>query len=227
MNAAQIQFAQWLASEHPDIYAQIATKVDAGHQGLGDLTDFTPTLTDITFDPGTVDLSDSVTSVLDNIDLSALTSGIVDAANTISKPAAATSQGVLSSIGSGLASVGSYIVSPQGLNTLANVTKATLAVGTAIEVAHYQNQVIAAQAQRAANGQPPLPITYDENGYPVYYGSSGIPPGSHAVRLADGSIGYVLDSQGSLSSVLNFSSIPWYIWAAAGGLVLILATSRN
>jgi len=94
--------------------------------------------------------------------------------------------------------------------------------------------VIQSQAQRAAAGLSPAPITYsqDANGnlIPVYNtGTNSYMPAdlesaiasgrAHAITLPDGSIGYAMDSS-TLHSVLNLSSVPWWAWALAGGILL-------
>lgn len=234
------QFAQWLEQEHPDVYAVVyAQAVRSGLSGYGDVDDFTPTLTDISFDASDVSELSSVESsvdsgwanALDSIgSSSAPASSPVSAPNVVTRPQSGTSGGVMSAI----SSIGSWLASPQGLNSVVNLGTAIVKTQGTIESGKVQMAVIQAQAQRAAAGLPPAPITYtlDANGnrVPVYdTGTNGyMPPDlesaiasgrAHAVTLPDGSVGYVMDGS-TLNSVLNFSSIPLWAWLLLGGVVI-------
>lgn len=237
--------AAWLEVHHPDIYSQLlvhASSSGIGLSGLGDdfaLEDFTPDLSNINIDVNSsdFDLSDSVVSAIND----GWADSIADAAlQPIGAPAAQVNLDTGTSSGGGILSaigrVGSYIASPEGIKTLGGIAAAGIAVAGAVAVSQAQSQILQAQVQRAQAGLPPAPISYDQNGTPVYTGgTSSIPPDlaaaiangtAHPVVLSDGSIGYTIDSPGTLNSVLNFSSIPWYVWLSAAGLLLILVSQQ-
>lgn len=209
------QFAQWLQNEHPDIYARLyAMRVNQRLSGLGDDGDFT--------DPGLQDVSTNA----------------VDAVNVVDSPdlASSDSGGIGTGILSSLESVGQWLISPQGLTAIATVGTTVLKVQQAQQTAQMQQAVIQANAQRAATGQPTVPITYATNAQgavvPVYDTSTlqMMPPDletavqqgrAHEVTLPNGSIGYEVD-QPTLTSLLNSTGIPWYGWLVAVGLLLAL-----
>jgi hypothetical protein len=232
---ASALFAQWLGEEHPDIYAAMYAKHLAVRQGLGDLTDFTPDLSDVSVNTDDISVSDSATNAINegwdttSADESLVPIGSssgITSPNVVTNPTSGSSGGILSS----LSSVGNFLTSPAGLQTLGNVVAATISAVGSVQVAQTQMAIVQAQAQRAAAGIPPAPISYAANGAPVYVGTaSSTPPDlaaeirngtAQATVLPDGSVGYSLTNS-SLNSLLNVGSIPWYIWAAAGGILLI------
>lgn len=237
MGAPQ-EFAAWLGKEHPDVYAQLYAH--AKSQGVGSRR-----LSGFGQDDGSADpiSSDVVTVSADvPVDTSStydpsapiqdigVDTSVISAPNVVTSPDSGSSGGVLSA----LADVGSWLVSPQGLTSLAQVGTAVLKVQQSQQVAQAQMAVIQANAQRAAAGKSPLPITYttDATGHvvPVYEtGSAAVSPQleaainagqARAITLPDGSTGYTLD-QPTLNSLLGVS-IPWYVWALAGGILLAL-----
>lgn len=239
MTTAADEFAQWLAKEHADIYGTLyahAKQLGVGTRrlsGFGDDTSGDPISTDeVTV---SADMPVDTTSTYDPsapIQDIGVDTSVISAPNVVTQPDSGSSGGVLSA----LSDVGSWLVSPQGLTSLAQVGTAVLKVQQSQAVAQAQMAVINANAQRAAAHQSPLPITYvtDASGHvqPVYEtGSAAVSPQletaisagrARAITLPDGSLGYTLD-QPTLNSMLGVS-IPWYVWALAGGILLALVT---
>lgn len=234
MSTASDQFAVWLEKEHPDVYEILYAQ--AISQGAGRLSGFgDDDSSDIISDYGqqygdsepTVTYSDPTlqdVGFLDNTTLS--TPSVTD-----SPTGTDSSGGILSA----LSNVGSWLVSAQGLTSVANVATAVLKVQQTQEVAQMQQQVIAQNAARAAAGQAPIPITYitGANGavQPVYdTGTMQTMPAQleaalnagqvQQVTLADGSVGYTVTP--SVLSSLFGSAIPWYVWVLGAGLLLAL-----
>jgi hypothetical protein len=240
MTAAD-QFAQWLGTVHPDIYAQLYAHAKSLGVGTRTLSGFGDDSTDpISADEVTVTADAPVDAssyspdapIQDiGVDTSSIDTSVISAPNVVTSPDSGSSGGVLSA----LSSVGSWLVSPQGLTSLAQVGTAVLKVQQAQTVANAQLAVIQANAQRAAAGQSPVPISYvtDSTGHlvPVYEtGSAAVSPTletaiaqgrATAVTLPDGSTGYTLD-QPTLNSLLGVS-VPWYVWAAGALLLVLLA----
>lgn len=216
-----IEFAQWLEKEHPDIYEMLYAQVQqSGVHSLSGFGDDSSGLTDIQFDSGDVTTSSEVESA-------------------VSSDSAGTDGGFGSGLMSALSNVGNWLVSPQGLNSIASVGTAVLKVQEAQQVANMKMAVINANATRAASGQPVVPITYTQNAQgqviPVYDGNTVqmMPPQletaiqqgrAHQITLSDGSTGYAIDNP-TLSSLLGVSNVPWYFWAV-GAAILALALSR-
>lgn len=211
-----MQFAQWLEKEHPDIYEVLyAQALNSQRSSLGALGDDGDGLTDITFDSGDVTVDSEVSPAV-SIDTSATDGGF--------------GSGLLSAA----SSIGSWLVSPQGLNSIAAVGTTVLRVQEAQQIADMKMAVINSNAARAAAGKPVVPITYAQNDQgqtvPVYDGSTlqMMPPEleaaiqqgrAHPVTLADGSTGYAIDNP-TLSSLLGVS-IPWYAWVFGAGILLL------
>lgn len=213
------EFAGWLESVHPDIYEVLYAQArqSRGLSGLGDDGE-DPVLQEIPFDP--------------NADLP------VQSVNVATQSPDDTSSGWGSGILSALSSIGSWMVSPQGLTTLANVGTTVLKAQTAQTEANLKMAVIQANATRAAAGQRVIPITYTQNAdgqtVPVYDTGtmqmmppeleSAIQQGrAHPVTLPDGSAGYAIDAP-TLTSLLHSTGIPVYGWVILA--VLIFAAIR-
>lgn len=250
MSQATAQFAMWLEREHPDIYEVLYAQAHQAStlSGLGD-----DGLISIDFSPDDISLTSEASDAINYSDflnsfeapiqtLSFERSGSqqtisqadtpISAPNVITQPSSGSSGGILSA----LSSVGNWIVSPQGLTSLANVGTAVLKVQQAQATAQLQQAVIQANAQRAVQNKNPLPITYmtDDTGHlvPVYDMSVGtyMPPqleqaiqqgSARPVTLPDGSTGYTIDSP-TLTSLFG-SSIPWWFWLVGGALILAIA----
>lgn len=223
------QFAAWLDKEHPDIFeVMYAHHIQRRFSGLGDdLPEVDVTAT-----------TDNSTTPLTTVDESTLTDTAVDIpvdnVNIATDSAADTTSGWGSGVLSALSSVGNYLVSPQGLTTLAQVGTAVLKTQQAQATANMQMAIINANAQRAATGQSPIPITYAQNAQgatvPVYDTSTmqqmpvqleqAIAEGrAHPVTLPDGSTGYAMDNP-TLSTLLG-NQLPWYVWAGIAAVVLL------
>lgn len=228
----EAEFTQWLEATHPDVFEAIyplarAQSLQSLH-GLGDLE--------------MEDVTGSLNAALDNIAFSAGTDinaalALQDFGETLSTPTVAASpSGTHSSGGvlSALSSIGSWLTSGGGLNALANVGTQVLKTQAATAQANVQMAVIQAQAARVQAGQSPAPISYVD-GQPVYSTSGQYIPSAletaiqqgraHPVTLADGSTGYTLD-QSTLSSVLS-TGLPWWIYLAGGGLLLLALFQRQ
>lgn len=155
-NAAQL-LAQWVEAEHPDFFTHLHAGITranmerktrrASLNGLGDYTD---------------DFSDPVDISSTQVDLTGGSSG-----------------GFLDSIGSGIAdaatSVGGWLTSGGGLNSLANLGAAYFKTQQTAQTAQMQTAVLQAQVARAQAGMPPAPVSYVQNSagqvVPVYTGS--------------------------------------------------------
>jgi hypothetical protein len=129
-------------------------------------------------------------------------------ANVVSKAANGLKDftDLLSSIGSGIAtaasSVGTYLTSSQGLQTLTALSSAYLTSKAA-------NQAVGINLQRAQQGLPPAPIQTTYNPTTMQY-EAVLPNGQ---RLPSG-------VNTAFSSGFSFASIPVWAYVAAGGLVL-------
>lgn len=147
-----------------------------------DTSSFNPTvsLTDISYDPGSIPAisSDASNSITDAI-----------AAPDVSSPVAAPDTSFWGSIASGASSVAgavgkvaSALASPQAITAAGNVASSyfkSQATATQAQMAQAQQQAtVNAQLARVAQGYPPAPITYQRNPYtgqvtPVYQTSTG------------------------------------------------------
>lgn len=241
-NAASQELAQWLGETHPQLYdALFAHALRNGARalsGLGDvgddfgLSDFTPQLQDVSIDQDN----------LDYVDASSM-GDIADALPLFDDPVGGTQSVPVSSQGSvtsSTQSVGQYLTSGPGLTAIANLGTAVLNAVATTQVAKAQMAVVQAQAQRAQNGQSPLPITYVEgpNGQviPVYNTGNGteiLPSAlqgainggySQPVNLPGGGVGYTLNSN-TLSSLFGSNSIWLVLGAMALGLVLLTGSN--
>lgn len=252
MSSAQAQLAMWIEQEHPALFADLyAAAVRGGIntqrktlKGFGDDSGFAlPDLSSYDSSFNASDLSPDFSDVpLQTVSLDM---------DTISAPSIGTDPsssggGLLSTIGGSLAnaaeSVGSYLTSAQGVNTLANLGTAYFKTQGAIAQQQTQAQILQAQIVAAQNGQSPYPVTYmtGTNGQavPVYVTqpSTGIAPGSYGnaatqlpeglqqaiangtaqeVTLPDGSIGYTITP--SILSTLTSNPL---LWLLAAGIVL-------
>jgi hypothetical protein len=219
MTAAD-EFAQWLEKEHGDIYETLyaqARSCGVGFAGFGDdVASVDSAMQDVTIDTG---------SIQSTVDSSAF--------STPSPADSPTGTSVGEGVLNALSSVGNWIVSPQGLTTLANVGTAVLKVQQSQAVAQTQMAVIQANAQRAAAGRAPIPITYatDASGHvvPVYDTTTAqmMPPQletaisagrARPVTLPDGTTGFAVDNT-TLGHILG-GNVPWWFWALAGGILL-------
>lgn len=245
MNPAQ-QFAVWLEKEHPDIYAHVYMTARQSHfRGFGDdASDGSNIASDVAAmdtssqdlrESGGYDTSSSAPVLSDPTisDVSVSDVGI-SSPNIVTQPASGTASGVLDS----LSQIGSWLISPQGLTTVANTAGAVLKVQQAQATAQLQRQVIAANANRAAAGQSVVPITYTQNAQgqviPVYdTGTMSLMPPeletaiqqgrAHMVSLPDGSTGYAIDNP-TLNSLLGSTGIPLWGWGL--GLLLLVLLAR-
>lgn len=236
-----VQLAQWVESAHPEIFATLYAKaINSGvnarpvylqgfadDSDLTDLSSFTPTLSDISIDTGDATF----------MPVTSMDTGIIGTGDDSSDGS------WLSTIGSGIAnaaiSVGTYLTSAQGLNTLANVGTAVLKTQQAQANAATQQAVLQQQIVRAQTGVSPVPITYvqDANGQTVPVYSTGELDGAvnvatlptalqqeiaagtaTPIELADGTIGYQLSSN-TLASV--FGSNSSLIWIGLAALLLV------
>lgn len=213
------QFALWLEQTHPDIYEVLhAHVVQHRLSGLGDDSGDTTTFDEAGSEPPLQDVGISDVSLSDAI----------SAPNVVTDPGSGTASGILSD----LENVGSWLISPAGLTTMANTAGAVLKAQQTAQVAQLQQAVIAQNAAKAAAGQPVVPITYATNTagqtVPVYDTATmqlmpteletAIQQGrAHSISLPDGSTGYAIDPQ-TLQSL--FSQLPWYVWLLIAGLFL-------
>ena len=230
---ASAAFAQWLESTHPELYeALFAHAVSRGLRGFGDDPsdlglDFSDpaaqaALQDMPVDTGNLDY---VTASAYGDAVDALPG---DLTSSISNNPISSSQGVTGST----SSVGNWLTSPQGLTAMANVGAATLNTLATAQMAKTQMAVIQAQAQRAIQGQSPVPVSYITNAQgqhvPVYVGQQ-IPTSISAasgngtarpVTLPNGTTGYTLSSP-ALTSLFGGSNLIWVLLLAAGLLVAV------
>lgn len=232
-----INLAYWLYKVHPEIYARVlplANRARGAKLGsLGD--DFLPGIS--TFDPSTVDSIDtsnlldvtsSPTSFTDpgffSFDASfnpidSLTPDMASVATPdlvnvsidesgFTTPNFQTDTGsIFDSIGSGLASIGSWLTSAPGLTTVGNLTNTILKAGTP------QQQTVQTQLSRVAAGNNPAPITYGVN-----------PSGQVVPILQTGyNTGQALN-QDTLASLLP-SSLGKYATPISIGVLLLLGIS--
>lgn len=142
---------------------------------------------------------------------------------------------VLSSIGSGISdaasSVGTWLTSSQGLQSLSSLANVYLQNQTAQSVTQMQ-------LSRAQAGLPPAPVTYTTNtagqAVPVYTGSQVpnyiAPYAGQAVTLPSGQTAYPLAAP-ALSALAPSSALTAYLpWILAGGgllLLTVLLSSRR
>jgi hypothetical protein len=224
MPSAGQQLAQWIEAQHPEFFAQLHAGVTRGvlarsqrRARLGDITD--------SFVDPSVDLT-SITSV-PQIDLTS---------------AADTGGGFLDALGSGIASaassVGSWLTSGGGLNSLANLgstyfkTQAT--TQQAQTNAQLQTAVLQAQVARTQAGLSPAPVSYVTNAagqvVPVYTGSvntypalqSAIGAGTSQYVAAGNVAGYTVPSNmiSTLGPQMSLTQVlPWLL-LIGGALVL-------
>lgn len=178
-----INLAYWLYKVHPEIYARVLPLANrAVSKGMGRLADdFLPGIS--TFDPSTVESIDtsnlldtgasptagfsfdagsnpidSLTPDIASIATPDLVNVSVDASGmTTPSFQTDTGGGILNAIGSGLASVGSWLTSAAGLTTVGNLTNTVLKANTP------QQQTVQTQLSRVAAGNNPAPITYGVN----------------------------------------------------------------
>lgn len=266
MSTAAQQLSQWIETVHPDffstLFGYVARRQGAAQlrgaylRGFGqdddssDLTEFTPT-----FDTGTVDVdtTDLISSQYTpaTVDIPTLTSTDLlppIAATSITAPDTGTldvstdnSGGFLSSLGSGIStaasSVASFLTSQQGLSDMAKLGTAYFQLQNTQANAALQTQLLQAQAQRAASGAAPLPVTYvtGTNGQliPLYAVSSGgLLPAALANAVAAGASQYVTTPSGisgytvptniipALSGSDSLTSLLPWIALIVGGLIL-------
>jgi hypothetical protein len=229
------EFAQWLNQEHPDVYAQLyalARTQGIGNRtlrGLGDDTGISSDEVTVSSD-APVDTSVAYDPSAPIQDISTFDPNTLSTDSPIDSPAGVSSGGGFLDA---LSSVGDWLVSPGGLNSIAAVGTAVLKVQQSQAVAQAQLAVINANAARAAAGKSPIPITYvtDSTGHVVPVYNTGtmqlMPPQLEAavaagqmrqVTLSDGSLGYAMDTS-TLNSVLG-SSVPLWVWLLGGGLLL-------
>lgn len=236
MPSAGQEFAQWLGETHPQVYqALFAHAMRRGLSGLGDdSTDFSdPTLQDISVDT-------------DNLDyvVGSSESDIADALPLFDTPLNSAGGGISTSTGPSsttgvpaqTATVGQFLSSPAGVTAIAQLGTAVLNSVTTANIAQAQAAVIQANAQRAAAGVSPVPVSYVTNAagqlVPVYNtgtASSILPPvlqqaiaggTSVPVTLPSGETGYTLTSN-TLSSLLGSNTIWLVLGALALGLLLL------
>jgi hypothetical protein len=277
MSTAAQQLAQWIEATHPELFQTLFAYVQTVQaaqrlrqsrlRGFGDdddLTYFVPDYPDTSagysapaapsFDIPTVNVAD-----LQSVGLPGATDVTVSSpistpldSNTLDVSTDNSGGGLLQSIGSGIASaassVGNYLTSAQGLNTVAKLATAYFQVQNTQAQAQLQTQVLQAQLQRAAAGQSPAPLTYAvaSNGalIPVYTTSplasmgvypANMPPSlqtaiaggqSQLVTLPDGTTGYTVPP--NVVSTLNASLSEWlpYLLLIGGGLLLLKELSR-
>jgi hypothetical protein len=234
MSAAN-EFAQWLAQEHPDIYAHLFTL--ARQQGVGNrpfagFGDDSAPLDEVTVstDAAPVDTSVAYDPSAPIQDISTFDPNTLSTPSPIESPTGTSSGGGFLDA---LSSVGDWLISPAGIGSIAAVGTAVLKIQVAKDVANTQMAVINANAQRASQGKSPIPITYvtDASGHVVPVYNTGtmqlMPPQlenavaagqMRQVRLSDGSLGYAMDTS-TLNSVLG-SSVPLWVWLLGGGILL-------
>lgn len=241
MSTARAQLAMWIEQEHPELFqALYAAAHAAGTQsrgavlkGFGDdgtddeswfnpATGSDPTLVPITLDTNTISAPNITMDVTPDSGsaISSAWGGITNAAE----------------------SVGNWLVSPSGVNAVAQVGTAYFKTQGAIAQQQTQAQILQAQIQAAQQGQSPYPVTYVTNAagqrVPVYVTQSptGLLPGSYGnaapqvpaglqvaiangsaqpITLADGSVGYTITS--SILSTLTSNPL---LWLLAAGVLL-------
>jgi hypothetical protein len=245
MTTAAQQLAHWIEVEHPDffrhLYLQVITSKNqqtlarTALRGFGDDGGDTP---DFTVDV-TADAIPAYT--VDTIDPSTLTAPALDT-GSFSTPISNTggdSGSFLDSLGSGIANaataVGSALVNPQVLSSVANLGAAYFKTQQVQATAAVQSQILQSQIARAQAGYGPAPITYitGPNGQPmpVYASATGIPAAlsqsiaagqSQQVLLPNGQVGYTIPTNilGGLSSTSLGTALPWLLIAGAALILL-------
>lgn len=239
--------AAWLAAHHPDLFvavlkqaqsAQLADKIRRqGLRGLADdgvtttfadSTEFTaptfsaPGLQDITVNTDSIVPANFLTDATDTGSsfLSSLGSGLASVGSSIGSAAGSVGSGVLSALGS----VGSYLTSTPGLNNLTGLAKTYFAAQGAQATAQTQAAVLQAQVGRAATGTTAAPITYQRdaagNIVPVY-----------ATQTPQGTVYQPLSAQGIANltpSGLSVFFSKYGLWIASGVvLVVAVVAARN
>jgi len=232
-----VNLAYWLYKVHPEIYARVLPLANrARGRKLGSLgDDFLPGIS--TFDPSTVDTLDATNLLDTTTDPAAfsdpgsfsfdasfnpidtLTPDIASIATPdlvnvsvdtsgFTTPNFQTDWGnVFDSIGSDLASVGSWLTSSQGLTTVGNLTNTILKANTP------QQQTVQTQISRVAAGSNPAPITYgvDSSGQVVPILQTGYNTGQAL-------------NQNTLASLLP-SSLSQYATPISIGLLALIGIS--
>lgn len=142
------------------------------------------------FGDSSTDLSTIDTSSFVSPDLSSLDSSTSDVSSALTDTSG-SSGGFWSSLGSGLSSlgsdvvsgigsVGSYLTSNTGLSSLTGLANTYFANQAVQTQANTQQAVLAAQTQRVASGYSPAPVSYQRNSagqlVPVYSTPSGYQP---------------------------------------------------
>lgn len=149
-----------------------------------DLSSFDPqvSLSDISFDPGALDVSQSVTDALSVPDLSS--SSVADTSGSSSSFWSSIGSGI-SSVAGSVSKVASALVNPQTLSAVASAAGSffTTQAKTAASQAQLQAQqaVLQSQLNRVAQGAAPAPISYTRNPLtgalvPVYNTPTGAIP---------------------------------------------------
>lgn len=214
--ASAIAFASWLQTQHPSVFKAVvrASKKKPGLSD-GDLDfDFDADTTDLDFSDGisadsnAFDLSDAISGETTAIDTNPIMAesdvGGLNAfqPNSVNVPTIAPASGGVSSL---LSSIGNFLNTPQGINTVISATNQ-------IALANSQAAVIQAQAQRAAAGQLPANVSYTSTGQPVLNTSSGqIPLNSSQIQA--------LAPQSLLQSP--------FLWIILGAAALLYLTSGD
>jgi hypothetical protein len=139
---------------------------------------------------------------------------------------------VASSLGSGISdaasSVGNYLTSSQGLQSLSSLANTYMQTQA-------QQAVLQTQLSRAQQGLPPAPVSYSTNAagqvVPVYTGASQV-PGLYGspVTLPNGTSGYPISTTGltALGGTSSMSSyLPWILGGAAVLVGILFLTSRR
>jgi len=164
--ASGLALARWLAETHPGLLLHLNAQIPAraaipprpvgvSLRGLGD--------DDFTLSPVTIDMSEpSLIDVTSGID-SGVSLPSFDFSATGNSAADPSSGGFLSSIGSAISNVGSFLTTGGGLNTLANTATAYFKAQQTANNAQVSTAVLQAQAARAGVGASPAAVSYVTN----------------------------------------------------------------
>lgn len=237
-----VKLAAWIYAAHPQLFGKLLQKANAARiaqsktanlSGLGcacgdkvvSIGAYRPRRVSRSFRGLGDDSSLSTDVTMQPIDLSSLdtTSASAPDVSSALTDSSSSSGGFWSSLGSGLSSlgsdvltgigsVGSYLTSSTGLSSLTGLANTYFANQAVQAQANTQQAVLQAQVQRTASGYSPAPITYQRNAagqlVPVYQSATGYTP---------------LTNQGL--AALSVGGMPsWLPWAAGGALALILLT---
>lgn len=157
------------------------------------------------------------------------------------------SGGLLSTVGSGIASaassVGNFLTSAQGLSDVTKLATAYFGLQNTKANAQLQTAVLQAQVARASNGTAPAPVTYALNSagqlVPIYaVTAGGTIPAALAAAIQNGTSQYVTTPSGvsgytvpantisALGSGVSLTSLLPWVLLIVGGLVLAKGLSE-